>query len=281
MNDFPTLGTEAGQPPPTSEPVIQQQPDALQYGEEAIALFRPYTREGFEEEWDVQPPAFDPSRPIQFWFDTTAPGQARTYKKLTRDGLVDFTVPARERATPNLPGKYRYPKPYYAATDAYQESPGGRREPIVPHLLTTLDEADQLCREIQGQRVEESQMPMFPYVYPPHEKRRIHTVVRNGQSYPAWRMRSTQTSHGVGAPGHWDLSDPDCIRWSAGPFPDGKDCKLYKAVPVRDLLPNEKVETIFGGLTAIRRTDVGPADGFTAADRQKLDAIYRKLLPDG
>ena len=247
-----------------------------QYGLDAIALFRQYTRESYELEFCVQPPPFDLSRPIQTWFDTEDKGFDQAYLKLTAGDLEEFRVGPIERSTPNLPGRYVYPKPQYAATAAVQVSPNGDRQLLYGHMLTTRAEAEQIMREIGGDTVYEEQNPIFPYVYPPEETRRIHVITRAGSSMLAWQLRRLQTAHGLGALGHWDLSDPQNLRWVGGPFPDGAGCDDYMPVPVRDLHPNERVVTGFGGLPVIQRTDL-TAQGavvFSEGDRSKLNSIF-------
>ena len=89
---------------------------------------------------------------------------------------------------------------------------------------------------------------------------------------------------GIGAPGHWEMSSPSGGPvWSADPpAPTGlDDTRRHRAMPVRTLLPNERIGMGALGFGAvIMRTDLGQIqaelDGkFTPADRQQLQEIYR------
>lgn len=274
-------------PSPTSEPVNQPQPQAEQYGLDAIALFIQHTRESYEKKYGRQARPFDPNRIIQTFFDTSTPGFDQSYLKLTPQGLEEFTLTAEERATPNLPGRYRYPKPHYPETRAYQQNPDGRSEPIAPYLLTTAAEASSLATELSGE-YHEDRNPVYPYIYPEGEDRRVHFITGPGFNAFAWLLRQLQSTWGVGAPGEWEIGNGGNVdlrkgelQWISSPIPDGSGVRDFTPVPVRALLANETVVMLQSGLAAIRRTEVVPAAGFNSADRKKLDAIYRKLIADG
>ena len=59
-----------------SLPIVPPQPNKEVYGFAELALFQTYTRETYLASFGVQAPAWDPSRPSKFWFDSTADASA-------------------------------------------------------------------------------------------------------------------------------------------------------------------------------------------------------------
>ena len=101
---------------------------------------------------------------------------------------------------------------------------------------------------------------------------------------------AAQNAAGVGAPGQWNLVSPGNPVWISTPAPTGlDDTRPAVAVPVRALLPNERlVPSPFGlGSATVVRSDFGETsstnqgDGFTAADRNVLAAIFGLVSKSG
>ncbi|MEI9812528.1 MAG: hypothetical protein WDO18_07540 [Acidobacteriota bacterium] len=109
------------------------------------------------------------------------------------------------------------------------------------------------------------------------DARRMWSFQYQGESYNVGSLLATRHAHGVGWPGHWEVATD--IRWVAdAPAPTGLDDRRPPLpVPVRELLPNERIEVgLFGGPRIVRtdRPQAGPAGQFTEADR----ALLRQIL---
>ncbi len=101
-----------------------------------------------------------------------------------------------------------------------------------------------------------------------------------GQSVNVGALLLTRNAQGVGAPGHWDVSSPQPVWVPDPPAPTGEDdTRPPRAMPVRDLLPNEQLYTGMMGILGVVRTDLqqtaNEASGqFTPDDRTLLRQIY-------
>ena len=112
---------------PISLPAAPPQPDQAYYSVLELALFTPYTRDSYLAAFGQQAPAYDPSRVIKTWFDssadTSAPANVAVYKIIAQDpngnwGFQQMVMPATEAATVNLPGAIVYPPYVVAPTQA-------------------------------------------------------------------------------------------------------------------------------------------------------------------
>jgi hypothetical protein len=113
---------------PVSLPIVPPQPDKEVYGFAELALFQTYTRETYLTAFGVQAPAWNPSRPSKFWFDSTASaaGNVAAYKIFAVDStgtwaLQQLVLPAAEAAAVNLPGLMTY-APYVIAPTSRSSS---------------------------------------------------------------------------------------------------------------------------------------------------------------
>jgi hypothetical protein len=98
---------------PMSVPVIPAQPDLPEYPATDLNTFQQYPNpQAYEQAFGVPPPAWDTSRDVQYWFDSSAPtavGAAYEYQALGTDSngdpaVVAMLVPALWARTPNIPG---------------------------------------------------------------------------------------------------------------------------------------------------------------------------------
>lgn len=268
-----------------SQPVIPPQPDSLAYGIQDLGLFSSYTRDSYLAAFGIQAPAWNPAWPAKSWFDSTVdtsnPANVALYKVISRDGSGDWgyqqmVLPAQQAAAVNLPGAITYP-PYAVAPT--QATRGGA--PVNPQYLSLQSDAEALMAALGGTALmDEGVSTVFPIVYPPNEPRRVWDFTVNGQSCNAGSLLFLQNANGVGAPGHWNLSETSPVWVPDPPAPTGVgDTRPPVNMPVRDLLPNEKLQTGLMGVSVVR-TDLQQqvdqqAGQFTSDDRATLQQIFQ------
>lgn len=271
---------------PHSEPTVPAQPKQVSYGFSELAFFKTYTRESYRTAFSVEAPAFDPARLIKTWFDSTAdasdPANIAVYKIIAADakgqwGIRQYVMPAREAASVNLPGAIPYPAYLIAPTKAARGGVTG----IWPETLSLLTEAHALLQELGLENVElldQGSGGALPVFYG-DEPRRQWFFSYKGMTYGIGELLASKHRNGVGAPGRWVVGDT--VEWIADPpaATGLNDTRTPREVPVRDLLPNERVSMTLMGPT-ILRSDLQPeAPGqFTESDRQSLRNIERILL---
>jgi hypothetical protein len=128
--------------------------------------------------------------------------------------------------------------------------------------------------------LQETGNAVFPIIYPASEPRRIWDFTVNGVVVNAGTLLLARNAHGVGAPGHWDLSrgEPVWVPDALPPTGEG-DARPPREVPVRDLLPNERLQAGLMGVSVVRadlqqQQEEGSGD-FTPDDRATLQQIYQ------
>jgi hypothetical protein len=267
-----------------SPPVAQAQPNTEFYSIQDLLLFKAYSRESYRTAFSVEAPAYDPARVLKSWFDSTVdvsdPGNVAVYRVVAQDQsgngtLRQMVMPAQEAATVNLPGAVQYP-PYVVAPTLATRG-GSIPNPI---YLSLESDALALMNSLGGSNLQEEDLPSFPASYPSDEPRRQWYFLVRGQSANVGALLLTRNAQGVGAPGHWDVSSPQPVWVPDPPAPTGADdTRPPRAVPVRDLLPNEQLYTGMMGILGVVRTDLqktaDEASGlFTADDRAMLRMIY-------
>ncbi len=267
---------------PISQPIVPPQPDQVYYGVQELALFKTYTRDSYLAAFGVHAPAYDPSRVLKSWFDSTVDtsdsGNVAVYRVIAQDssgnwGVRQLVMPAAEAATVNLPGAVFYPPYVVSPTKATRGGSG-----INAEYLSLESDAKQILAEIGGTGLlDEGASAVFPVVYPADEPRRVWDVIFKGQPLNVGLLLAAKYANGVGAPGRWDTSGSDAVWVSDPPAPTGvTDTRPPRPVPVRDLLPNEKIQVGLMGV-GILRTDLqqDSSGAFTADDRATLQQIYR------
>jgi hypothetical protein len=219
---------------------------------------------------------------LKSWFDSTVdtsdPGNVAVYKIFAQDssgnwGVRQMVLPAAEAASVNLPGAITYPPYAIAPTKATRGGSG-----INAEYLSLDSEANQLMAEIGGSNLlDEGNSAVFPVIYPADEPRRVWDIVFKGQPLNVGLLLAAKYAKGVGAPGHWDTSGSDAVWVPDPPAPTGaNDNRPPRPLPVRDLLPNEKIQIGLMGV-GILRTDLqrDASGAFTADDRATLQQIYQ------
>jgi hypothetical protein len=270
---------------PVSQPVIPPQPDLEAYGVQELALFNTYTRATYQAAFGVQAPAWDPTRLTKTWFDSTVdtsnPANIATYQIVGTDPsnnwvIEPLTMPAPEAATVNLTGAITYPPYVVAPTDATR---GG--SVLNPIYLSLESDAQAFMIEFGGTSLlDEGATPVLPAIYPPDEPRRLWDVLINGTPVNVGALLQDMNANGVGAPGQWETSGGQPMWVAAPPAPTGSnDTRPPRPMPVRSLLPNEKLQTGLMGVSVVR-TDLQQqaneqAGQFTPDDRATLQQIYQ------
>lgn len=269
---------------PTSSPAPPVQPDLDAYSFGELALFKTYTRESYRAAFGVEPPAYDPTRAIKTWFDSTADtsdaDNVSTYKVILEVGgkwvVKQLVLPSWEATTVNLPGAIEYPKYVVATTNATFVSD--------PVQLSLRSEAAKLLVELGltgVELVDEADSMQYYRVDYRDDPRRLWSFFYKGGQYNVGSLLANRHHYGVDWPGHWEVGST--IRWvSDPPAPAGlDDQRPPRPMPVRDLLANEKIESaLFGGPQIVRtdrqkRTEV--SGQFMDADRALLQEILRLL----
>src|SRR6266404_4533333 len=270
---------------PVSQPVIPPQPNLAVYGTQELALFKDYTRDTYRAAFGVEAPHWDPSRLKKSWFDSTAdrsdPANVAIYKIVAKDqsgnwAIRQLVMPAQEAGAVNLPGAQVYPPYVVAPTQAARGGSG-----INPIYLSLESDARTLMAELGGQGlVDEVNTSVFLIVYPADEPRRAWDILFQGHAENAGSLLFNRNTKGIGAPGRWDLSSPTPV-WVPAPLPPTglDDTRPSREMPVRELLPNEKLQTGLMGVSVIR-TDLQQqanelSGQFTPDDRATLQQILR------
>lgn len=272
---------------PVSQPVIPAQPDLLAYSVDDLGLFSNFTRASYQAAFGVQAPAWDPTRLTKTWFDSTVdtsnPANLAVYKIVAKDasgnwGIQQMVMPAEEAATVNLQGSITYPPYVIPQTDATR---GGAL--INPLYLSLQSDATAIMNQVGGsQLADEGTTPVFPVIYPPDEPRRVWDFVVNGNVVNAGALIASVNANGIGYPGSWGTENGGPLWIPDPPAPTGlNDTRTPRAMPVRDLLANEKLQTGLMGVSVVR-TDLlqqqNEAEGqFTPDDRATLQQIYQML----
>lgn len=269
---------------PVNQPSPKAQPDAPSYSVQELALFKTFTRETYRSTFGVDAPAYDPGRVIKTWFDSTVdtsdPANVAVYKTLAKNSngewaLRQLVLPAVEAAAVNLPGGISYPAYVVPPTGATR---GGGS--INPNYLSLESDARTLLHEVGGEALmEDGISAVFPISYPPDEPRRMWAIVFSGKPVNVGMLLWTRNAKGVGSPGRWDASSGEPVWVADSPAPAGlSDQRPPREMPVRDLLPNEKLQTTLMGVSVIR-TDLSaasqPAGQFTSDDRAMLQQIHQ------
>ena len=281
---------------PVSLPVAPPQPDQDIFSPFALALFQEYTRESYRSAFAVDAPPWDPTRLYKSWFDSSAftpQPNTVTYQIFGQDttggwGFQNLTLTFADAASVNLPGAITYPQYVVLPTGATRGSSS-----MSANYLSLESDASALLPTFGGTSlVDQGMTPVFAVVYPAGEARRMWAIVMpNGNQLNVGLLLIERNARGVGFPGHWDTSADSTPggypKWAADPAaPSGlDDSRPHCAMPVRALLPNERIGMQTLGIfdtPVIMRTDLGQAAAelagqFTPSDRQVLTEVYRIL----
>ena len=240
--------------PATPPPFYPMSLDGLQ-------IRKQFSRASFAADFGCQPPAFDPSWPLQAWFDPQAvasepyaylavqqaPGGAFVFEPWSIAAVV---IPGARAAVPNLPGRPVYPP--YAPAPTTATSDG--KNLVNPSVLSTEAQALALSALLPGTSVISG-----PGLQTLDGDGRNDYMIQGGGLWSAYYVGTLlldQYADGVGAPGHWTVQNGGAI-WVPDPqAADGITSGIprsFQAVPCRALLPAEYIQSsIFGALVFSR-----------------------------
>lgn len=273
------------------------QPSTPSYGFDQLALYPTYDRASFESKFGVQASAFDPSKPAKAWFDNTVTCVANlgTSFKVQSDSPSDVNfstmlVPSCDVSKVNLPGVQHFttfvPNSVSNVTIGVK---GGPQSGVGALIQSTLGDALALVKEIGDNSLPISHNATAPgsvFAYQTIDATSPVGVYMVGKMNVEQALL-TRNANGVGSPGTWIKQSAGIYVWTPAPPPaTGTGAKFMK-MPLRDLLPNEKVTlsamTILGAFAQVTRTDLaGPVaptgdGGFTSQDRSDLQSVLRML----
>ncbi|MEN6642586.1 MAG: hypothetical protein ABFE08_09080 [Armatimonadia bacterium] len=285
---------------PTNERVNPPQPTEQRYSLDRLYVTPRLTRAIYQERYQEQAPPFDPERRIQRWFFTDVlEGSEDPANELVQFTVWDgkfksYTCSRLHASTPNLPGALVWPKyENPETTSACLYGPISEVEngfaPLSGRLLVDPAKAKAVLDEINKDLGTKYTMsyPADPWPWKivwGTETRRSINFVQDNETIGASPLLDDRFKNGVGSPGKWVKSDSGGPQFIADTPPTGEsDLRPEVPMVVRPLLPNERIESGFGGLLHIVRTDLsqdepGPGTGaLTVAQDTRLKAVATKL----
>jgi len=261
------------------------QPNQPQYPLSDLYLFPAYaTRAAYQQATGQQAPPFNPALPIQTWADPAPSGQPYLVFDATAaaSGYVShLMLPAAQASTLNLPGVYNYPPYVSAPTDAVETGPYGPIGNVSPDQVCLQADAQEIANEIaplypkQTVSVVQQNTGVYHIVYGVDPRRQWVIQVSN-TTYIAQTLIEAKNLHGVGAPGHWVLGAGGVTWVYDTPVTAAPANAITLAVPIRALLPNEKLVQLPGtlfnqaGSWVVERTDL-PQQPPETTDQQFAD----------
>lgn len=226
-------------------PISQAKPQPIPagqqtYGLASLGLFTEYTRDGYESTFGIQPPDFNPAKPVKLWFDSDAvSGQNSKYKTVdARTGLYGpLVIPGDDAAAVNIPGGHRFASWQIVPTGATR---GGGQ--VNAKYLSSKGQADTIAAALGGTASEYDGGAYFPIFFPDSETRRWYQVTVDGVDYNVGMLIAQQYANGIGAPGHWQKDPVNGYYWVSAYAPPPPVVSTPKvAMPMRDLYPGERM----------------------------------------
>lgn len=247
-------------------------PERASYPVTELQLFSRLTRASYYEKYGRQAPAWDKNRRIKRWFDTSVlegleadPAEARVSYRVfdsSTGRIQEIQMTALEASTPNLPGQYAYPKFMVAPTLAVMRSVvDGSEAPLNPSYLCERTEAVQIARELGVEEiaVRETEFGGPWRVAWNGESRRLWTVSWRGERLQASALLAQKHSAGIGAPGRWETGGAEPVWIPEVAVETGEmDPRPEVPIPIRELLPFEELQQVFGGIWTVVRNDLRP-----------------------
>ncbi len=233
------------------------QPNQPQYPISSLDLFPVYaTRAAYQQATGQQAPPFDASQPLKGWADLAPNGQPYLIFDSTAvaTGYVSqMTLTPAQAAQLNLPGIYSYPAYVSPPTDAQQVGPYGPIGPVNPDQVCLQADAQTIANQIAplyaGQTISivQENSGIMHYVYGLDPRRQWYIQIGN-LVFLAQALIETQNGHGVGVPGQWTLTS-GTLNWVYdSPATVAPANAVTVPVPIRPLLPNEKIVNLPGSL---------------------------------
>lgn len=283
-----------------SRPKELSVPDEPFYPVEKLFLFDRHTRATWEQTFGEQAPPWNKDRRIKRWADSTALERVSdpdnqlveyTWFDLASASFKKMTMTAREAATPNLPGKYVYPKYQIAPTPAVVIGPAPMDPmPVRPEILCHRAEAEALRNELGGEEVVEG----LTFTTGPFridwrgETRRQWLIKIGGDYHNAGALLAMKNANGVGAPGKWEKTRTGPVWVSFAQDTGEQDPRPEIPIPCRPLDPVEAIYRTPFSVVIYRKDKESPYNpkpvaqgGLTAeqaATLARIDANVQQLL---
>jgi hypothetical protein len=278
-----------------SKPVVPVQPKEARYGIDKLYLTQVLTREKYFEIYGEEAPFYDPSRKPKRWFFTDVlEGSVDPDNELVqfqvwdpnKRAIVPLVMTKREASLPNLTGvvKFREYK-NSETTTAKMYGPTGEGgdgySPINGAVLADPKLVDLVVKEIQKDTGVQFDVELSPdpwpwkYVYGSETRRNLN-LVRESEQYSAAYILQQRFKNGLGHPGKWLIEKGVGPVFEPAVIPSGSgDSRPEVPVPVRPLLPNERIDTNpFGSV--VTRTDMTQNE--PAPGTGSLTVVQDKLL---
>lgn len=287
------------------KPVIQPQPEAAQFPIEKIYLFTRLTRAIYRELYGEEAPAYDPTKPIKRWGDTTklsdADGTPLPDPSMEicaynvwdekKGAIVKRAMTNADAAAVNLPGVTVYPKWNNPDTSVAKVVDADSASEINGRQLISKEDAQFLMNEItrdtglSGIMVESDiqEGGNYKVVWGIETRRQYGLQITGLDIMNLAALGYQRWAAGFGCKGKWTLNSSGYPQFIADVVPDGmQDPRPEFPFPVRALLSNEKLVIGWGGVPHIERTDIstetpGPVTnnggGLTGAQATMLSNI--------
>ncbi len=282
---------------PVSIPTPKPQPDAAIYGIAELELFARDTRATYLQRNGVQAQPFDPSRPVQRWFDTTVADQPQDdvyivqYFEVLDDGGITRRrkgITNRDASTPNLPGPYQYPRArvlqpsgVWISKSLIDPTETGGKHYIPADQLSSQQEAIAMRDTLRanGFQMFDGLAEFYDAIHQDAgETRRPWAVIcSSGDTWSVGQLRMQSDKFGVGSPGHWEKNingSPNFVSDIVASLEN--DPLPTLPVPQRTLLPNERLKIGFGGNIQVLRTD--KTEVVELDDSKAMPGRVRELL---
>ena len=241
-------------PPPEFYPMSFDQLETLQ---------RVPTRAVFALSLLCQPPDFDPTWPLQDWFDPTAdPAQPYEYLAIaTAPGgafvfnpysIKSVTIPGKRAVMGNWPGRAAYPVWNPPQTNATTDG----QNLVEVQVLSTEAQATALAAQFPGSVVVQGNSLQPPVDNQGRSDWMLHGGGLSSDEYVG-TLLAVQYAKGVGVPGEWIVSNGGAIWVPTPQAADGITSGIptsFVPRPVRALLSNEVLRSagMFGGMVFSR-----------------------------
>jgi hypothetical protein len=111
-------------------------------------------------------------------------------------------------------------------------------------------------------------------------RRQFNLRTPEGETWDASTLVRNRFANGIGAPGKW-VKVAEGVSFVSSLPPSGEMNPIEVPMAIRDFLPNEKLDFVFGGIPMVTRTDMDDptqktGGGLTVEEKEMLKAIDNK-----
>ncbi len=251
--------------------MVTAQPISLLY----LTGFTLYTRASYFAQFGKPAPPPDPTRRGKAWVGNG------TFFFLEGSALKQETIAPSDNL-PNLDGAGPFPPYVIAPSGAYTLLNNQRTGQYNPLYLSLQADAQALMSRLGGTNLVDASVGVLDYD-PTEQRREWEFTDSKGILVNAGALLFIQNMQGVGAPGHWDQTNPVPVWVPDNPTIDQSQPPL--GPPCRALAANESIGPGTLGVPALMVDDGQPAPGastsapvtggFTDQDRQNLATVLQ------